>query len=387
MDYSQINILANLFNKSAKSKNDYSAGILFFCKEDKTVLLVKRSKIMKSPETWDIPGGRNDGPDKSILTTGIREATEELGSLPEKKIFHTKYKFNTKSKKKEPYFYHVFIYSISKKVKDEWTKEIDLDKENKKFKWFDINDLPTNTHFDLTWIPEQILISKSSNERFPLLKRAVHDEGRTELKFLIPISLIPEIREFITYFAVPDEHGQQYNISSIYFDSKNLTLFRRQKDKNKYKLRARIYNHNTSIVFLEVKENLDNRIYKERLSVDMPKFKQLMNSQYDFGIYFLNKIMELEAVPVVLVNYDREAYVLPGTDTRITFDTNLSYCKKSRLDFDDENQEPLARPNIAILEIKFNDKMPNPLRQMIDKFKLSSSPFSKYFLSILRMVQ
>lgn len=147
--FSNIYKLAYLYNIIAEDQP--SAGMLFICPEDKTILLLKRSKNSSSPETWSLPGGRADDDDKSTLDTAKREAKEELNSLPKNKKLLGSHLIERDGKD-----YKVFLYSISKKEKDEWDSKIKLDKENQKYKWFKIKKLPENQHLDLSWVKDKI---------------------------------------------------------------------------------------------------------------------------------------------------------------------------------------------------------------------------------------
>lgn len=128
-----------------------SSGILFVCLDDSTVLLLKRSDSVKNPRKWGIPGGKQEDKDESTLDTAKRESKEELSSLPRNKKqigSHIIYR------NKNPY--EIFIYIISKIEKEKWSPKIKLDDENEKYKWFSVNKLPKNQHFNLNWIKDKV---------------------------------------------------------------------------------------------------------------------------------------------------------------------------------------------------------------------------------------
>jgi 8-oxo-dGTP pyrophosphatase MutT (NUDIX family) len=135
-----------------KYAKDPSAGCLFICFDDNSVLLTKRNSAAKnSPNTWDIQGGRADEDDGTTEVTSFREAQEELGKLPKKKKLITKHVLQTPSSNE----YVVYVYSVSKKEKENWTSKIDLDEnEMQSYKWFPINKLPKNTHLELNWVKD-----------------------------------------------------------------------------------------------------------------------------------------------------------------------------------------------------------------------------------------
>ena len=133
------------------SEIKHSGGILYYCQDDNTVLLTLRSKKMSSPKSWDIPGGSPKNSDKSSKDTAIREMKEEL-SIPITGKEIGKYLISVNEHR-----YDVYIYSVSLSQKENLNKNIRLDKENKEFKWFDINELPKKTHFNISWIPKELI--------------------------------------------------------------------------------------------------------------------------------------------------------------------------------------------------------------------------------------
>lgn len=147
-----IDFICKLAHSFHKLAGQPSAGCLFFCPEDETVLLIRRSQQMSSPGTWDIPGGQAKDKDKNPEETAAREVTEEIGSIPENKKLIGKHHIDNSGTEHADYI--VFIYAINKSEKGSW--KIKLDKESDAKKWFKYNELPEETHFDLSWIPKKV---------------------------------------------------------------------------------------------------------------------------------------------------------------------------------------------------------------------------------------
>jgi ADP-ribose pyrophosphatase YjhB (NUDIX family) len=120
------------------------AGILFCCLDDKTCLLVRRSKICNEAGTWSLPGG-NLEPGEDFITGARREAREELSSLPSS-ISPISSLINGGTSKDGPWKYRIYIVNVSKNEKELWVPKIKLDKENDKFTWFPMGKLPKNLH-------------------------------------------------------------------------------------------------------------------------------------------------------------------------------------------------------------------------------------------------
>lgn len=142
--------LANEFYSFRKFAKKPSAGFLFFCKEDNTILLGKRGKEMSSAGKYDIFGGRYDDSDDNALETANREAHEELSVLPKNKKLIGRHELPREKDHKSKYI--IFIYEISADEKKSWTPKIKLDEETEAVEWYPLDKIPKNTHFDMRWI-------------------------------------------------------------------------------------------------------------------------------------------------------------------------------------------------------------------------------------------
>ncbi len=178
-------------------------------------------------------------------------------------------------------------------------------------------------------------------------KRAKYDVqlDRHEGKYIIPASLIPDIRAFIRPFCEVDPHGvgdpPKYTVTTLQLDDDRLSLHRAKEDEavNRFKLRARTYGEpGSSPVFMEVKRKLRGTIVKSRTSVPFALwgpgllFDPVVRLEFKspkeaVGFYeFRRLVQEIGAEPVVLVRYVRESY-FGAMDhyARVTFDTHLEY--------------------------------------------------------------
>lgn len=112
------------------------AGILFYCPEDETVFLAKRSKHVNSGVgIWATPGGGiDDG--ESAWRAACREVIEECGSLPHFGPVQNSFtQIN-----KDGFRFTTFAVFVSKKDKEDW--EYELNFENDEADWFPTHTLP-----------------------------------------------------------------------------------------------------------------------------------------------------------------------------------------------------------------------------------------------------
>src|SRR5699024_4470126 len=93
-----------------------------------------------------------------------------------------------------------------------------------------------------------------------------------------------------------------------------------------------------------------------------------------FGILKLRQLR-----PRVLVDYDREPYVFPAEDVRITFDKNLRTALRATALFDpDVPTYPVTElRNCMIMEVKFNRSLPAYVRMLIQTAAAQRTAASK----------
>lgn len=374
----RLNLYLYVMTLERKAKsNDYSAGMLFYCPDDATVLLLKRAPQMRHPNEWDIPGGRADKTDSDVLHTARREVLEELSTLPKNKRLLTKYVIH---KSKTSNKYHVFVYAISQETKQRWHNQIKLDKESSEFKWFHLTKLPDNLRYDFSWITDAI----SEHGRIKIanvLNKIEYTLPRFELKFLVPETLVPEIKEFLEPYIEADEHGKFYQINNIYFDTDNLDFCANHLlESDRFKLRIRTYN-DSSDGFLEIKRKNHDQIIKTRNEFKADKYPQIL---HDPSLRFNQLAQQHNVSPKLIINYLREAYFLKSDPTvRITFDRHIKYKTTDSAELHQSGDHSIFPNATVVMEIKFYHRMPEIVKHLIDKFKLERQPVSKYINSIV----
>lgn len=115
-----------------------AAGILFICKDDGMIMLLKRSKKVMEPGTWGLPGGKlEDGEDP--WEAAVRETTEEIGVFPRKHALVDTIQF-----KSDDFTYTSFVLVIPKAEKARIIRDHKLNRENDQMMWKD----PSNWDLD-----------------------------------------------------------------------------------------------------------------------------------------------------------------------------------------------------------------------------------------------
>ena len=226
--------------------------------------------------------------------------------------------------------------------------------------------------------------------------------SRFEFKYTIDETRARAIRDFVRSTLVHDENADpklnySYPIHSVYLDSASFSLAQAtlQGLKNRFKLRMRFYDDKPdSPIFFEIKRRLNDVICKERVAVNRRSVQPLLTRRFpertdlvkfspkafDTLRHFCALRNAISADRGILVSYLREAYVTPHDDSvRLTFDRNVT---SGRFDYNlrvnrlEDRYQP--RLNNVILELKFTDRFPAWMQDLVRVFNLQRSPMAKY---------
>ena len=82
---------------------------------------------------------------------------------------------------------------------------------------------------------------------------------------------------------------------------------------------------------------------------------------------------------VIIIDYLRIAYVYPLNDVRITIDYNISCSYEIDKFFEKRiNSIPIIEKDMAILEVKYNDFLPDIIKLILKEKDMEVISFSKY---------
>lgn len=179
-----------------------------------------------------------------------------------------------------------------------------------------------------------------------------------------------------------------YLIRSLYFDNlydKALLEKINGVDKRE-KFRIRYYNNDTSAIFLEKKSKVNGLCSKQREMLTITETQKIINGDCDFCFDgqkpLLNELcvkMRLQGLkPKTIVEYTREPFVFPAGNVRVTLDYNIRTGLGS-VDF--LNPDCVTVPagtSGAVLEVKWDEFLPNIIRDIVQLQGRRTSAFSKY---------
>jgi hypothetical protein len=232
--------------------------------------------------------------------------------------------------------------------------------------------------------------------------------SRYELKYILGESYAQGVRDFVSPHLEPDPHarpdrGNTYVISSLYLDTPDLQLYRQtcQGIKNRFKLRIRFYDDDPDHpAFLEIKRRVTDVIRKERATVTRGAVRRVLRGDPPDMSFLMGDVVNpksgsallnfcglcdrIGAIGQVYVSYLREAYVSPDSDSiRVTFDRQLSATRyKQGADLAVPTDGIDARVGGVILELKFTDRFPPWMREVVGEFNLMRSPAAKYMACV-----
>lgn len=215
---------------------------------------------------------------------------------------------------------------------------------------------------------------------------------RREYKFYISYRDALRLKGDLALIMQQDMHSTNgsYLVRSLYFDTiNNMDFYEKMAGyENRKKIRLRIYNLETETVKLELK--VKQGVLQCKYSILLAKEDAIRIMYGDFGVLLnyegeakdalllYNSLVFGTYRPVVLIEYDRYAYMHPEFNTRITFD---SMVRSSEIDLN------LFEKNIAfipimdeyvLLEVKFNQRLIGTISDILRKYRLTQVSNSKY---------
>lgn len=221
---------------------------------------------------------------------------------------------------------------------------------------------------------------------------------RKELKFYCTEADFLDIENRIKGFMKLDSHqnGDYYNIRSIYFDSPTDICFYENSAgvgiRNKY--RIRIYNKSNQFIRAEIKSKYRETITKASKELSLQQFDDIMGRKELCMLSGKGEVLEryLEVLegeayhPVSIVEYERKAYIYQPCNVRITFDRNIAASAKYENFFEPYLfSVPVLEKGLHVLEIKFDEFLPDLIQELLYGRELKRISCSKYYLSRLTL--
>jgi hypothetical protein len=255
--------------------------------------------------------------------------------------------------------------------------------------------------------------------------------GRYELKYVIDEERAVAVADYVRAYLRPSEHNGKgpvrgHPVISLYLDSPDYFLFRQAACgyRNRIKLRIRFYNeHWNSPAFLEIKRRVSDNIVKDRAMISREGVRQFLKGGWPrpsfwpdpehlkhgkrrLDVYFMfwQFCNALQAKPVAYLSYLREIYEQPNDDEmRVTLDRHVAATPYDESTMLDEDLGKLVAPKRGVppppdkppyylpvdgivLELKFEERPPNWMYEMVRIFNLQRRFMCKYAASVEGMM-
>lgn len=195
----------------------------------------------------------------------------------------------------------------------------------------------------------------------------------------------------------PHQKGDCYEIRSLYFDD----AWDRCMDENnsgvdqRQKFRIRTYDPDAETLHLEIKAKLRGLTKKVSCNVSREEVCSILSRdlplQPDSRKPMNQLKMEMRCCrmePKAIISYERTAFVHPVGNVRITFDRNITACKYCEDFWEDriQAQVPVLPTGVHVLEVKYDELLPDFIARQLEIGSLRHTSFSKYYLGRLALL-
>ena len=184
------------------------------------------------------------------------------------------------------------------------------------------------------------------------------------------------------------ELDKSYLIRSLYFDDTYSNAYYEKIDGVEYrkKYRIRLYNGDTSFIRLECKYKHENKTSKDQMLIDKSICDKIISGNVeniesyndDLLSKFLIEYKLKNLRPSIIVDYKRLAYTYHVSDVRVTFDSNISSGRYDYNLYDDINTYKVIDDNEVVLEVKYNEVLPEQIAIVLSTVPMIRQAFSKF---------
>ena len=225
---------------------------------------------------------------------------------------------------------------------------------------------------------------------------------RREIKYMLREEQALAVRAYLSSYLEPDEFAagkpdNSYQVHTLYLDSNELATYQSATngDRNRYKLRIRYYDDNPfSPVCFEIKRRINEAIVKQRARVKREAVRALLYGEsprpgflHSFKpqewsdlLDFWQLVERLQAAPRAHNAYLREAYLnQPEASVRVTLDRYIRMGPEFSWDLGTDMADGIeVFSGFVVLELKFTERMPTWMIDMVRGFEIKSSGAAKY---------
>ncbi len=198
------------------------------------------------------------------------------------------------------------------------------------------------------------------------------------------------IRQRLRAVAESDSHAidGKYLIRSLYFDTPtDKALLEKQSGvSRRQKFRIRYYNGDKSVIHLEKKCKVGglglkvsaNLSETEAQSIVDGEIAWMKESENDLIRELYAKMIAERLEPKVIVDYTREPFIYRPGNVRVTLDYNIRTGMENTDFLDTECITIPAAKGICVMEVKWDEYLPEIIRDIVQLPHGRTGSFSKY---------
>lgn len=203
------------------------------------------------------------------------------------------------------------------------------------------------------------------------------------------VVLRDRLRHIMNRDSHADENGE-YRVRSLYFDTPGDKALREKIDgvDKREKFRIRRYLDNSDYLRLEKKSKVHGMCYKQSAQITEEEIAAILNGNLTWmkgddrlllrELYA--KMRNEQLKPKTVVDYTREPFVCAAGNVRITFDRNIRTGLYSTDFMSDDLPTVKAGDEIVLLEVKYDQFIPDYILSVLQLGTRRASACSKYAL-------
>ena len=213
---------------------------------------------------------------------------------------------------------------------------------------------------------------------------------RHECKFEISYSDLLMLKSRLSAVAKRDVHTTDgaYEIRSLYFDNANDTALKEKLNgiNRREKFRIRYYDKDTDFIKLEKKSKINHLTKKESATLTKAQVQKILDGNYEWMIEskvplieeLYSRIKTMGLRPKTIVEYTREPFVFPYGNVRVTLDYNIRTSSGVQTFLNPVGVTIPVKDAPIILEVKWDEYLPDIIKDVIQMGNHSQGAFSKY---------
>ena len=223
----------------------------------------------------------------------------------------------------------------------------------------------------------------------------MENKHRHEFKYVVTEQQIAQLRTRLEGIMRIDPHvgpDGSYHLRSLYFDDYNERCYYENLSgvDPREKFRIRTYNKSADRISLECKRKERAKTLKTACLITEEQCRKLMRGEILPDVAeqaaplrkLTLEMMMRRMRPVVIVEYDRVPFVYDAGNVRVTLDMNLcsSAAITEFLDGGDLPRRPVMPRGFHLLEVKWDEFIPDHIFRACRLDDLTQTAYSKYFL-------